>query len=254
MEIDLKLGLPDHVAIIMDGNGRWAKRQFMPRIIGHRKGAERVREVVNAAGELGIKALTLYAFSEENWGRPRDEVDGLMQLLEAYLEREIHRLNDKNVQLRIIGDRSRLPARTQALVEEGETLMFHNQGLKLIIALSYGGRSEIVDACRRLAEQVAAGLIRVEDIDQGLFSQHLQTSDLPDPDLLIRTSGEQRISNFLLWQMAYTEFVFTPVLWPEFSKQHFYDAIKAFQRRCRRFGGVAPEQKFVPAAALGGTV
>ena len=238
MELDVTLGLPAHVAIIMDGNGRWAKRQLMPRILGHRKGAERVREVVNAAGELGVSALTLFAFSEENWTRPAEEVDGLMQLLEAYLEREVQKLHEKNVQLRCIGDRAKLPLRSQAMIHQGEALMRDNTGLKLTIALSYGGRSEIVSACRKLAAQVAAGQIDPSDIDQDMFAANLHTSDLPDPDLLIRTSGELRISNFLLWQMAYTEMFFTPVLWPDFTRQNFVEALRSFQCRTRRFGGV----------------
>ena len=247
MEIDLGRGLPEHVAIIMDGNGRWARQQLMPRIMGHRKGAERVREVVNAAGELGVKALTLYAFSEENWLRPRDEVDGLMHLLEIYLEGEVKKLHDNKVRFRAIGNRDMIPPRCRKLIADGENLMRDNEGLNLTIALSYGGRSEIVDTCKKLARAVACGTLNPEDIDQASFAEHLMTFPLPDPDLLIRTSGELRISNFLLWQMAYTEMYFTPVLWPDFGRSNFVEALQTFQGRKRRFGKIDVAEKKSPS-------
>lgn len=238
------LNIPAHIAIIMDGNGRWARRIKMPRVFGHRKGAERVRDVVEASGELGVKALTLYAFSEENWERPADEVSTLMGLLTTYLKKEIKHLHEKNVRLRSIGSIGKLPEECQKQLILGQELTKNNTGLQLTLALSYGGRSEMVEACRRVAERVAAGEMRPEDVTDAEIEKHLGTEGLPDPDLLIRTSGEQRISNFLLWQIAYTEFYFTNVHWPDFTKEHFFAAIEAFQDRKRRFGRVETEPAF----------
>lgn len=220
----------------MDGNGRWAKRRGRPRVFGHRKGANRVREIVEAAGQMGIGYLTLYAFSEENWARPRDEVTVLFSLLSRYLRSEIKALYDNNVCLKGIGNRDSLPADCRRLLEDGEARTADRTGLKLILALSYGGRSEIIDAVRRIAGQVDKGLLRPEAICQEHFSSEMETAGVPDPDLLIRTSGEQRISNFLLWQMAYTELYFTNVFWPDFDRSQFEKALEAYACRDRRYG------------------
>jgi undecaprenyl diphosphate synthase len=225
----------------MDGNGRWAATRNRPRIYGHGKGAESVREVVEAAGELGIEALTLYAFSEENWSRPLVEVMGIMKLLDRYVRGERENLAKNNVRFRVIGSLDRIPAATRRAVLETEEYLASQTGLVLNVALSYGGRSEIVEAARKLAYQVSAGSLKPSDITPDLFGESLMTSGLPDPDLIIRTSGEQRISNFLLWQIAYSELYFSPVHWPDFKKTHFFEAIEDFQGRSRRFGGVAAD-------------
>lgn len=235
--------LPQHVAIIMDGNGRWAKSRLRPRIWGHSRGVDSVRAVVERAGELGIKVLTLFAFSEENWGRPTDEVSGIMQLLDTYIVRERTELMAKNVQFRTSGDLSRLPPKTRTLIEETTRLLSTNSGLILNIALSYSGRSEIVAAAQSLARRAAAGEIKPEQIDQTMLGHELMTGDLPDPDLLIRTSGELRISNFLLWQLAYAELYFTETLWPDFRKSHFEEAIRTYLQRERRYGLVITKNK-----------
>ncbi|HTV88520.1 MAG TPA: polyprenyl diphosphate synthase, partial [Stellaceae bacterium] len=216
---------PRHVAIIMDGNGRWAKARGLPRIAGHRRGAEAVRRTLVAAGELGIPYLTLFGFSSENWRRPLDEIDDLMGLLRHYLRGEIAELHKNAVRLRVIGDRRRLSDDIVAMIDNAETLTRGNGGVNLTVALSYGGRAEIVAAVRAIAAEIAAGSIAVEAIDEELFARHLFTADLPDPDLLIRTSGEQRISNFLLWQCAYAELVFTKTLWPDFGRADLEEAI-----------------------------
>ena len=235
----LKAGkIPSHVAIIMDGNGRWAQKLNRPRIFGHKSGARRVREIVESACELGLDALTLYAFSKENWLRPQEEVKALFSLLSRYLRSEIESLDKKDIQLRGIGDRSDLPQDCQDLLEKGEAQTKGNTGLKLTLALNYGGRSEIVKCCRDIAKMVAEKKLTLDEINHELVAKKLSTADLPDPDLLIRTSGEQRVSNFLLWEMAYTEFYFTPINWPEFGKQNFLEAIVAFQSRVRRYGRV----------------
>lgn len=228
---------PLHVAIIMDGNGRWARARGLPRTAGHRRGAETVRTIVEAAAETGVSILTLFGFSSENWNRPESEVRDLMGLLRLYLRNEIATLAKNGVRLRVIGERSRLAPDIVALIEEAEARTVDNQRLTLVIALNYGGRQEIVDAARRLAMAAEAGRIEAARIDEDLFGQYLFTADLPDPDLLIRTSGEQRISNFLLWQMAYTEFVFVESLWPDFSREEFEKAIREYQGRERRYGG-----------------
>jgi len=228
---------PLHVAIIMDGNGRWARARGLPRTAGHRRGAETVRTIVETAAEMGVSILTLFGFSSENWNRPEGEVRDLMGLLRLYLRNEISTLTKNGVRLRVIGERSRLAPDIVALIEDAEARTVDNRRLTLVIALNYGGRQEIVDAARRLAMAVQAGRIEAARIDEDLFGQYLFTADLPDPDLLIRTSGEQRISNFLLWQMAYTEFVFVASLWPDFSREEFEKAIREYQGRERRYGG-----------------
>ncbi|WP_343864092.1 isoprenyl transferase [Caenispirillum bisanense] len=229
---------PVHVAIIMDGNGRWAKARSLPRTAGHRQGAKAVRRVVRAAGELGIGYLTLFAFSSENWRRPDDEVSELRGLLRLYLRNEIAELHANGVRLRVIGDRDRFGPETVRLIEDAEARTRANAGLQLTIALSYGGRAEIVAAARRLAEEARAGRIDPAAIDEAAVAGRLFTADIPDPDLLIRTSGEQRVSNFLLWQIAYAEMVFTDTLWPDFTRVELEAAVAAFHGRERRYGGV----------------
>ncbi|HNQ88698.1 MAG TPA: isoprenyl transferase [Verrucomicrobiota bacterium] len=231
--------LPTHVAIIMDGNGRWAKQRHLPRVEGHRNGVESVRAVVRAAGEVGIKYLTLYAFSVENWNRPKDEVDTLMKYLARYLKNEVGELNRCNARLEVIGQVYRLPEFVQEQLARTRAALAKNNGLTLILALSYGGRTELVDAVRSLGQQVKSGAIEPAEITEQVLAQHLYTRNYPDPDLLIRTSGEQRLSNFLLWQVSYAEFVVTPVLWPDFRKPQFFAAIEEYARRHRRFGGVS---------------
>lgn len=230
--------LPTHVAIIMDGNGRWAKQRHLPRVEGHRVGVESVRAVLRTCGELGIKYLTLYAFSVENWNRPKDEVDTLMKYLARYLKSEIGELSKNNVRLEVIGQIYRLPEFVQEQIEKTRAALSKNTGLTLILALSYGGRTEIVEAARALAEKVKSGALEPAEITEQALSQHLYTRHFPDPDLLIRTSGEMRVSNFLLWQISYAEFVVTPTLWPDFRKPQLIEALEEYARRHRRFGGV----------------
>lgn len=227
---------PVHVAIIMDGNGRWAKARGLPRTAGHKRGAEAVRRTVEAAREMGVSYLTLYAFSSENWKRPTGEVTDLMGLLRLYLRNEVANLHKNGIRLRVIGDRSRLSRDINALIDESEAKTANNTALTLVLALSYGGRQEIADAARRLARDVAMGRLDPDSIDEDALAARLYTADIPDPDLLIRTSGEKRISNFLLWQSAYAEFVFTDVLWPDFDRTHLEDAIRDFHGRERRYG------------------
>ncbi|MCW8953172.1 MAG: isoprenyl transferase [Rhodospirillales bacterium] len=228
--------MPTHVAIIMDGNGRWAQARGMPRVAGHRKGAESVREAVSTAVDLGIPYLTLFGFSSENWKRPEDEVRDLMGLLRYYLRSEVAELHRNGIRLRIIGDRQRLATDIVKLIEESESLTAGNSALTLSIALSYGGRADVVNAARMVAIEVAEGRLSPDRIDENLFSDHLSTKGIPDPDLVIRTSGEKRISNFLLWQCAYSEFVFLDTLWPDFTRESFENTIREFLRRDRRFG------------------
>lgn len=228
--------LPVHIAIIMDGNGRWAKARGLPRTAGHKRGAEAVRRTVEAAREMGVSFLTLYAFSSENWKRPQGEVTDLMGLLRLYLRNEVKTLHKNGIRLRIIGDRTRLSPEIVALIEESEAKTAANAAMTLVLALSYGGRQEIVAAARSLAVEVAAGRLTPEQVDEGALSARLFTADIPDPDLIIRTSGEQRISNFLLWQCAYAELVFQDVLWPDFGRDDLEAAIGAFHGRERRFG------------------
>ena len=220
----------------MDGNGRWAKRKGALRIFGHRNAVEAVRDITEGCGELGIKYLTLYAFSTENWGRPKAEIDGLMELLVNTLKQEIKRLTENQVRLITIGETSHLPAECQKNLEWAIDQTKNNTGLTLILALSYSGRWEIINAAKNLATDVLEGKVKADAINESLFANYLQTSGIPDPELLIRTSGEMRLSNFLLWQIAYTELFITPTLWPDFRKDHLYEAIWSYQQRERRFG------------------
>ncbi len=230
---------PAHVAIIMDGNGRWAKARGMPRLVGHKRGVESVRDAVKAAQSLGIRYLTLYGFSSENWRRPEAEVKDLMGLLRLYLRSEIAELHREGVRLRIIGQRTRLSDDIRALIANGEHLTQDNHQLTLTIALSYGGRDEIAHAAKTIAEAARAGTIDPAEIDEETVARHLFTHDMPDPDLLIRTSGEKRISNFLLWQCAYAELVFIDKHWPDFSRDDLESAIREYHGRERRFGASA---------------
>jgi undecaprenyl diphosphate synthase len=230
--------LPDHVAIIMDGNGRWATRRGFPRVAGHREGAKAARAVFRAAHELGLRHLTLYAFSTENWARPEDEVATLMRLLEEAIVRELPELMARNVRLRVIGRSNGVPLPVRRGLERVVHETRHNSGLHLMMAFNYGGRDELLDAFRALAGKVRAGELEPEEISEAHVSRALYTDGIPDPDLLIRTSGEMRISNFLLWQIAYTELWVTPVLWPDFGPRELYRALADFQGRTRRFGGV----------------
>jgi undecaprenyl diphosphate synthase len=235
--------LPRHVAIIMDGNGRWAKKRLLNRIKGHEKGADAVRAVVKACREVGISYLTLYAFSTENWQRPRMEIEALMTLLQRFLQTEARELLTNNIRLDTIGETDRLPADVRRSLEQVMSQTRGNDGLRLILALSYGSRSEIIHAMRKIASEVAAGRLSPAAIDEAVLSQTLFTHDIPDPDLLIRTSGEMRLSNFLLWQLAYAEFHFTSTLWPDFGKAELVHILTDFQRRERRFGRVSsPDQ------------
>ncbi|MDW8343817.1 MAG: isoprenyl transferase [Verrucomicrobiae bacterium] len=233
------LKIPQHIAIIMDGNGRWARQRGLPRIEGHRAGAESVRAVVRACGELGVRYLTLYAFSMENWRRPKAEVSALMRLLEFYLQQEIPELDRNNVRLWAIGRLHELPLAAQRQLEKSIAALDDNTGLTLVLALSYGGRAELVDAMREIARKVKTGSLDIADINEEAIARHLYTRDLPDPDLLIRTSGEMRVSNFLLWQISYTEIYVTETLWPDFRKPQLLEAIAAYSKRQRRFGRVA---------------
>jgi undecaprenyl diphosphate synthase len=229
---------PAHVAIIMDGNGRWAARRGLPRIEGHRRGVEAVRRAVRSATELGIRYLTIYSFSTENWRRPAQEVADLMGLLKRFIRHDLAELHANNIRVRIIGDRQVLTADIRALLQEAEDLTKDNGGLTLVVAFNYGGRQEIVRAVRALARQVRDGLLDPETIDAGMIERALDTDGIPDPDLVIRTSGEQRLSNFLPWQSAYSEFVFLPDFWPDFDLATFKAAVDQYVGRERRFGGL----------------
>lgn len=231
-----KTRLPKHIAVIMDGNGRWAKSKGRPRVFGHKSGVTSVREVSEAAAELQIDFLTLYAFSTENWRRPKIEVSALMALLVETVRSELRTLNKNNIRLQAIGDVSKLPAKSYQALMEGIEDTKNNTGLTLVLALNYSSRWEITTAVKSIAEDVEAGKITSSEITEETIKGYLNTSSIPDPELLIRTSGEQRISNYLLWQIAYTELYFTPVFWPDFRKEDFYDAILDFQNRERRFG------------------
>jgi undecaprenyl diphosphate synthase len=228
--------LPEHIAIIMDGNGRWARARHLPRTAGHKRGVETTSRIVRLCGEKGIGALTLFAFSSENWRRPQEEVSTLMELFVLALKREIKQLNKNNVRLRFIGDRSAFSAKLQAGIQEAEQVTSGNTGLQLQIAANYGGRWDIVQAVRHMAEAVQAGDLGIEEIDEQQLAARITTADLPEPDLFIRTGGEHRISNFLLWQLAYSELYFTDVLWPDFSEKDLDAAIDSFACRQRRFG------------------
>jgi undecaprenyl diphosphate synthase len=235
---EAKAALPAHVAIIMDGNGRWAKQRSLPRVEGHRTGAESVRAVVRAAGEFGIKYLTLYAFSTENWNRPKDEVDTLMKYLARFLKAELAELIKNNVRLEVIGQIYRLPEFVQDQLRKTQAALAKNKGLTLVLALSYSGRAEIVEAVRGVAAKVREGVIDPAEITEEVVAQHLYTRHFPDPDLLIRTSGEMRVSNFLLWQISYAELVVTSTLWPDFRRTQFLQALEEYARRHRRFGAL----------------
>ena len=230
--------IPTHVAIIMDGNGRWAKKRNMPRVKGHYEGMQTVKKITKYASKLGIKYLTLYAFSTENWARPKEEVNYLMDLPEKMFTSFMPELMENNVKVEVIGVVEKLPENTRKAVENAIEQTKNNTGLKLIFALNYGSKDEIVTAVKRIAQGAANNEYKVEEIDEQLISDNLFTKDTPDPDLLIRTSGEQRISNFLLWQIAYSEFIFTKVAWPDFVEEEFYKALLEYQSRDRRFGGL----------------
>jgi undecaprenyl diphosphate synthase len=229
---------PRHVALIMDGNGRWAAERGLPRGEGHRRGVEALRRAVRAVGELGIKILTIYSFSSENWSRPVTEIRDLMGLLRRFIRNDLAELHKSNVRVRIIGEREDLEPEIRRLLEEAEALTRNNDGLLLVVAFNYGGRQEIARAAQRVAALVAAGTLRPGDITADVIGRHLDAPDLPDPDLMIRTSGEQRLSNFLLWQSAYSELVFVPAYWPDFDRAMLENAIAEYRRRERRFGGL----------------
>jgi undecaprenyl diphosphate synthase len=228
--------LPKHIAVIMDGNGRWATQKGIARIFGHRNAVQSVKDAVEGCGELGVKYLTLYAFSTENWGRPKDEVDGLMELLVNTLKKEISSINENRVRLMTIGNMDHLPELCQSNLADAIEATSKNTGLTLVLALSYSGKWDITQAAKRMAGDVKAGKLAADNINEHVFSNYLSTAAIPDPELLIRTSGEMRISNFLLWQLAYTEFYITQKLWPDFRKEDLYEAICAYQQRDRRFG------------------
>ena len=236
-------GAPVHVGVIMDGNGRWAARRGLPRIDGHRRGLEALRETVRAAIEFGLDYLTVYSFSMENWNRPVQEVADLMGLLKGFILNDLNELHKSGVKVKVIGTRANLKADIRALLDDAEDRTKANSRLTLIVAFNYGSRQEIAAAARALAEEVAAGLIKASEIDETLFARHLDTAGIPDPDLIIRTSGEQRLSNFLMWQAAYSEFVFLPMHWPDFDRQAFSAALAEFSARERRFGGVTGQYR-----------
>jgi len=230
--------LPKHIAVIMDGNGRWAKKKGLPRIAGHRRGASTLKELLRCCKDWGIPALTAYAFSTENWGRTAGEVDFLMSLFEGKLRQELREMVDEDVQIQFMGNLQALPKSLQAEIERSVTATQHNQGILFTVATNYGGRQEIVQACRAIATQVQEGKLQHQEIDEVLFKRYLYTADICDPDLLIRTSGEMRLSNFLLWQMAYSEIYITQTLWPDFDRSEFHRALSDYQQRSRRFGKV----------------
>ncbi len=229
---------PRHIAIIMDGNGRWAKARGLPRVAGHKAGVDALRGIVRAAGDKGLEFLTLFAFSSENWSRPNSEVTELMGLLKLFIRRDLNKLHSQNVRVRIIGARDDLASDICVLLNEAEKLTTANSGLTLVIAFNYGARDELTRAMRQIAEAVAAGQMKPDAITAEMISERLDTADIPDPDLIIRTSGEMRLSNFLLWQAAYSEFLFAPEYWPDFKPAHLFAAIDEYRKRVRRFGGL----------------
>jgi undecaprenyl diphosphate synthase len=235
-----RMSTPEHVAIIMDGNGRWAKARGLPRLAGHRAGVEALRQTVRAASDMGIRWLTVYAFSSENWSRPKSEVSDLMGLLKLFIRRDLAELHQSGVRVKVIGDRAGLQPDIKALLDEAETLTALNKSLNLVIAFNYGGRDEIVRAVRKVVEAAKSGRMGSEAIDADTFSGFLDTAEIPDPDLVIRTSGEMRLSNFLPWQAAYSELVFLPCYWPDFTRADLAHAVQVYSARERRFGGVAP--------------
>lgn len=236
-QLDLD-NIPSHVAIIMDGNGRWAKKRGLPRVAGHKEGMDVVKKIVRRASDLNIQVLTLYAFSTENWKRPKNEVEYLMKLPDQFLNTYLPELHENNVRVQTIGDFEQLPSHTKNAVDNAKVQTQHNTGLVLNFALNYGSRYEMVQATKQIAQNVQKGHLNIEDIDEDVFGSYLYTHHVPDPDLLIRTSGEIRLSNYLLWQLAYSEFWFTEVLWPDFSEQLFEKALHDYQQRKRRYGGV----------------
>jgi undecaprenyl diphosphate synthase len=240
--------LPQHVAVIMDGNGRWAQKRHLPRVAGHRAGVQSARNIIETCAALGIPALTLYAFSMENWRRPKAEIDFLMRLLREYLRRELPVIHRNNIRLLVIGRSDQLPEAVRADIEKAMDQTAGNSGMKLAVALNYGGRAEIVDAINSILDQFrSGGMMQSGRVDEDLISQHLYTAGLPDPDLLIRTSGELRVSNFLLWQIAYAEIYVTETLWPDFTRAQLYEALADFQKRERRYGGLAENRRRVIA-------
>jgi len=230
--------IPKHIAIIMDGNGRWAKQRKLPRTMGHKAGVETIRRIVIEAKNLGVEYITLYAFSTENWKRPKDEVSALMKLLVEYLRSELDELNKNEVSIRISGDITKLPKEAESEINESIKVTKDNKGIVLNIAFNYGGRDEILRAVKNISEDVKSNKININDIDEEIFNSYLYTANMPDPDLIIRPSGEMRISNFLLWQCAYSEFWFSNIFWPDFEEKHLREAIIDFQKRNRRYGGV----------------
>ncbi len=232
--------LPRHVAVIMDGNGRWAKRRGMPRIMGHRRGVDTLKDLLRCCRDWGVEALTAYAFSTENWGRPTEEVEFLMLLFERVLRRELKEMMEEDIRIRFVGNLSVLPRSLQTEIHKSVEATQHNQGIQFTIATNYGGRQEIVNACKLIAEKIQSGQLQPSDIDESLFERHLYTAGLCDPDLLIRTSGEMRVSNFLLWQVAYSEIYVTETFWPDFDRIEFHRALSSYQQRERRFGKVSP--------------
>lgn len=238
----LQMPVPEHIAIIMDGNGRWAKKRTLPRMAGHYEGTKVVRKIVKMANRVGVKALTLYAFSTENWKRPKPEVEFLMKLPVEFLSSFLPELMELNIRVTAMGDVGNLPAHTRLAIDRAIEMTEGNDGLNLNFALNYGSRTEILEAVRNISTDVKNGIISETDIDERLFSNYLMSNSLADPDLLIRTSGELRLSNFMLWQMAYTELWFSDVLWPDFKETHLLEAISAYQNRSRRFGGIQSEE------------
>ena len=236
--LDNKEPIPAHIAIIMDGNGRWASKRGLPRNAGHREGANTLKRIVRISDELGIKYLTVYAFSTENWSRPKDEVDALMNLLLEFLKSADSELAGKNIRIRVIGESEGLTNEIKKEIARITANTMNNTGLTLLIALNYGSRAEIANAAVKIAKEVKRGALKPEDVNEKLFARYLYTSDIPDPDLVIRPSGEHRISNFLLWQSSYSEFWYSDILWPDFSKKYLLEAISEFQKRNRRFGGL----------------
>lgn len=234
--IDLEK-IPAHVAVIMDGNGRWARKRNLPRMAGHNAGMLAMKEIVKASSALGVKHLTVYAFSTENWKRSKDEIRGIFKLLILYVEKELQELHENNVKVKILGDYEKLPREAVKSLEHTLEVTKGNTGLQFNIALNYGGRDEIFRAVKRLAEKVENGSLTADEITEGMIAGNLYTDGIPDPDMIIRTSGEMRLSNYLLWQCAYSEFIFTDVLWPDFTREEYEKAIKTFQNRKRRFGG-----------------
>lgn len=245
LQEDLKKSgvIPSHIAIIMDGNGRWAKKKGLPRVAGHKRGVDTVREIVEACAQIGVKYLTLYTFSTENWKRPKDEVSTLMRLLLKSLKDRVEELNKNDIRLTTIGDINKLPTEVQKQLKLDIEKTKNNKKMVLNLALSYSGRWELLQAMKSISRLVADGKLEPEELTEETISNHLTTHDIPDPELLIRTSGEFRVSNFLLWQIAYSEFVITDVFWPDFSRNHLYDAIRQFQKRERRFGKVSEQIK-----------